>query len=128
MKRSLAVLATFGLLLAMPSIAHHSGSAFDRKLPVTVSGTVTRLEWTSPHTRLYVEATDDGGAPIIWDFEMPSPVTLMRRGWTRNALRSGDAVTVTGIRARDYPQIAIATGVTDASGTRLFSGTADSGE
>ena len=111
-------------LLAAPLCAHHSGAAFDRNLPVEVEGTVARVEWTSPHARLYVDARDAAGTAVTWDFELPSPVTLMRRGWSSKALAVGDAVTVTGIRAREFPHIAIATGVIDASGRRLFSGTA----
>jgi len=110
------------LLLAWPAGAHHSGAAFDQSLRVTVSGTVAQLEWTSPHARLHVTAKDDDGAIVTWDFELPSPVTLTRRGWSRTALPLGAAVTVTGARARDFPHIAIATGVIDASGRRLFSG------
>jgi hypothetical protein len=112
------------LLLALPAVAHHSGAAFDRTLPVTVDGTVALVEWTSPHARLHVMAKDDTGASVTWDFELPSPVTLTRRGWSRTALALGDPVTVTGIRARDFPHIAIATGVVDAKGRRLFSGSA----
>jgi hypothetical protein len=63
---------------------------------------------------------------VTWDFELPSPVTLMRRGWPRTALAVGDKVTVTGAPAREHERIAIATGVVDASGRRLFSGAAPS--
>jgi Family of unknown function (DUF6152) len=113
-----------GCLLAVPALAHHSAAAFDANLPVTVTGTVAKIEWTSPHARIYVSVTDAGGEPVTWDFELPSPVTLMRRGWSRSSLELGAVVTVTGIRAREYPHIAIARGVLDADGKRLFSGTA----
>ena len=83
-----------------------------------------RVEWTSPHARVYVVAKDDKGTEVTGNFELPSPVTLMRRGWSRTALAHGDRVTVTGIRARDFPHIAIASGVVDANGKRLFSGAA----
>jgi hypothetical protein len=126
MKRHCAILAV-SLLLAVPAAGHHSGAAFDRNLPVAVSGTVAQVDWLSPHARLQVAAKDEAGANITWDFELPSPVTLMRRGWARTALKIGDPVTVTGIRARDFPHIAIATGVTDAKGRRLFSGPAAAG-
>lgn len=122
MRHTWAFAAT-AALLAIPAAAHHSGAAFDRKSPVQVEGTVARLEWTSPHARLYVESKAEGGASVTWDFELPSPVTLIRRGWSSKALALGDPVTVTGIRARDFPHIAVATGVIDSSGRRLFSGT-----
>jgi uncharacterized protein DUF6152 len=127
MKR-FAIIAVGSLLLARPALAHHSAAAFDPSLPVTVTGTVAKVEWTSPHARIYVTATDAEGAAQTWDFELPSPVTLMRRGWSRNSLAVGAAVTVTGIRAREHPNIAIAKGVLDAGGKRLFSGVADAAE
>jgi Family of unknown function (DUF6152) len=126
MKRQCAITAV-SVLLAFPAAAHHSGAAFDRNLPVEVSGTVAQVDWLSPHARLHVAVKDEAGASIAWDFELPSPVTLMRRGWARTALKIGDPVTVTGIRARDFPHIAIATGVTDANGRRLFSAPAAAG-
>ncbi len=112
------------LVLSATALAHHSGAAFDRAQRVEVQGLVERVEWSSPHARLYVTAKGEDGATVTWDFELPSPVTLMRRGWSRTALPVGAAVTVTGNPARDFPHIAIATGVLDASGKRLFSGTA----
>jgi uncharacterized protein DUF6152 len=127
MKRIFGVVI-LGVSIAATASAHHSGAAFDPNLKVEVKGKVSKIEWTSPHARLYVAAKDDKGADVEWDFEMPSPVTLMRRGWSRTALEIGDAVTVTGRRARDYPHIAIATGVIDADGKRLFSGSASSTE
>jgi hypothetical protein len=112
--------------IALPANAHHSGAAFDRTRSVSVSGTVAAVEWTSPHARLLVKAKEAGGEEVTWDFELPSPVTLTRRGWSRTTLNVGDSVTVTGAPAREFPHIAIATGVTDAKGRRLFSGSASS--
>lgn len=128
MTKSTAAAAAATLLLSATALAHHSGAAFDRNLLVEVQGTVERVEWTSPHARLYVVADDDSGTSVTWDFELPSPVTLMRRGWSRSALPLGAPVTVTGYRARDFPHIAVATGVVDTTGRRLFSGTAESAE
>jgi Family of unknown function (DUF6152) len=121
-------IAVLGALLVARAGAHHSGAAFDPSLPVEVSGTVDKLEWTSPHARLHVVSADGDAKGVTWDFELPSPVTLMRRGWTRNALKAGDRVTVTGIRAREFPHIAIARSVADSSGKRLFAGAAGSTE
>jgi len=122
-----AFVAVLCVLFAATALAHHSGAAFDRARRVEVKGSVERIEWTSPHARLYVVAEDEAGASVTWDFELPSPVTLMRRGWSRSALPVGAVVTVTGNPAHDFPHIAIATGVIDANGQRLFSGTAGGG-
>jgi hypothetical protein len=121
MKLSLPVAFLFALSAAT-ALGHHSGAAFDREKRVEVKGTIERIEWTSPHARLYVAAPDEKGERVTWDFELPSPVTLMRRGWSRTALPLGAEVTVTGNPAREFPHIAIATGVIDASGRRVFSG------
>jgi hypothetical protein len=121
---SIALLASF----AVQADAHHSGAAFDRTRSVSVTGTVAAVEWTSPHARLLVKVKEAGGEEVTWDFELPSPVTLTRRGWSRTAINVGDSVAVTGSPAREFPHIAIATGVTDPKGRRLFSGSAASTE
>jgi hypothetical protein len=119
------IAAGIGLSLAFSAIAHHSQSEFDQDMPVMVEGTVSKVEWKSPHARLYVEAVEAGGETVNWNFELPSPNTLMRRGWRRNALKPGDRVTVTGIRARNFSHIGIARTVTDEDGKAMFSGSTD---
>ena len=128
MRRRLFSLAALGagLCAGQVALAHHSAAAFDPDMPVEVTGTVSKVEWLSPHARIYVDTADDTGATVTWDFELPSPNTLMRRGWSRNALQIGDMVSVRGIRARNGAPIAIAQGVTDASGKRLFATSAAS--
>jgi hypothetical protein len=122
--RSVRVLihAAVGIGLATAALAHHSQSEFDFKLKVEVEGTVTRVDWRSPHARLYVDAVGEDGMTVNWDFELPSPTTMMRRGWKRDSLKPGDHVTVTGSRARNYPNIAYATTIKDASGKAMFTG------
>jgi hypothetical protein len=91
-----------------------------------VTGAVARVDWQSPHARLYVDAKDASGAAVHWNFELPSPNTLMRRGWSRDSLKPGDQVSVTAHPARDYPNIAVAINVLDASGKQLYAGSAAS--
>jgi hypothetical protein len=114
------------LALALPALAHHSGAAYDRDKSVTVNGTVNAVEWTSPHAWIKVDAKNEAGAAVTWEFELPSPVTLTRRGWTKSALAPGDKIVVTGAPAREHANIAIATSVTDKNGKRLFGGAAES--
>src|SRR5215475_8403740 len=94
--------AVFGLTMTpVPALAHHSFAAeFDRSKPVTMTGTVTKVEWANPHARFYIDVKDENGKVNNWDFELASPNGLMRRGWTRNSLRVGDVVTVTGWAAK----------------------------
>jgi hypothetical protein len=122
------LLLPLSLAFALPVGAHHSGAAYDRDKTVTVIGTVNSVEWTSPHAWIKVDAKNETGATVTWDFELPSPVTLTRRGWSKTALVPGDKVTVTGAPAREHPNIAIATGVTDKNGKRLFAAAANSTE
>jgi hypothetical protein len=77
------MLAGVSLAAARVAFAHHSQSEFDLRAKVEVEGTVTKLEWKSPHGRLYVDVKNDKGETVSWNFELPSPNTLMRRGWTR---------------------------------------------
>ena len=113
-----------GLCLVMvPAIqGHHSQSEYDLRAKVEVEGTVTKLEWKSPHAWFYVDVINDKGQTTNWSFELPSPVTLMRRGWTRDSLKPGDRIKVVGAPARNYPAIAIANSVKDGSGKPLFTG------
>jgi len=114
--------AVGGMVLASVAMAHHSQSEFDFKLKVQIEGKVTKVDWRSPHARLYVDAVGEDGKTVNWDFELPSPTTMMRRGWKRDSLKPGDHVTVTGSRARNFPTIAYATTIKDASGKPMFTG------
>ena len=103
--------------------AHHSFAAeFDADKPVTLTGTVTKVEWTNPHVWIYLNVKDaKTGQVANWGFEMGSPNGLMRNGWTRNTLKIGDTVTVEGSLARDGSPYGNARAVVlAATGKRLF--------
>ncbi len=126
MKNRLLHLATaVGLCLTLvpTASAHHSQSEYDLRAKVEVEGAVTKVEWRSPHVWVYVDVTNTKGEKVNWSFELPSPVTLMRRGWTRDSLKVGDRVTVTGAPAKNFPAIAIANFIRDDKGKPLFTGT-----
>ncbi len=119
----LGVAAAAAVSLSGAAWAHHSFAAeFDRNLPVTVTGTVTKVEWANPHARFYVDAKDESGKTVNWDFELASPNGLMRRGWNRNSMKLGDVVTVTGHRAKNNPLVGNASSVVMANGKKLFAG------
>ena len=119
----LAVLVGVCLGTVPAALAHHSQSEFDLRSEVAVEGTVTKLEWKSPHARLYVDVKDENGEVLNWNLELPSPNTLMRRGWKRDSLKAGDYVKVTAAPARNFPAIAIATSIKDGDDKALFTGT-----
>jgi hypothetical protein len=119
----LAIAAAGALCMTGSAAAHHSFAAeFDRDMPITVTGTVTKVEWANPHARFYIDAKDDAGQTVNWDFELASPNGLMRRGWNRNSMKLGDVVTVTGHRAKNNPLVGNASSVTLADGKKLFAG------
>jgi Family of unknown function (DUF6152) len=118
-----ALFVVLCLALATAGWAHHSQSEYDLRAKVEVEGAVTKLEWRSPHAWVYVEVINDKGEKVNWSFELPSPVTLMRRGWTRDSLKPGDRVKVSGAPAKNFPDIAIANSIKDANGKPVFTGT-----
>ncbi len=123
--RSMLVLAAGFVLIgaSVPLAAHHSFAAeYDQNKPVTVTGEVIRLEWTNPHARVVVDAKDEKGKIVHWDFELGPPTVLMRRGWSRNSLKPGDKVTVAGFLSKEEPHIANARSVTLADGRQVFAG------
>src|SRR5262245_11436172 len=126
----IVLVAILGVALAAVEVlAHHSFAAeFDRNKPVTVTGTVTRVEWANPHARFYIDVKDDAGKVNNWDFELASPNGLMRRGWTRNSLKIGDLVTVSGWAAKNSPYVGNTNTVTLSDGRKVFAGSSAESE
>ena len=117
-----AVLLLAGVC-ALPLAAHHSFAAeYDAKQPIKVSGVVTKMEWTNPHARFYVDTTDAAGKTVNWNFELASPNVLTRSGWKRTSLNVGDKITVEGSRAKDGSMMGNARSVVFADGKRVFAG------
>jgi DNA/RNA endonuclease YhcR with UshA esterase domain len=132
MRAKLAILiACAGMLAtALPVFAHHSFAAeYDASKPVELHGTVTKMEWTNPHARIYLAVKDANGTVTEWNLELASPNVLSRNGWTRHSLKEGDVVTVSGARAKDGNTMANARTVVLADGKKVFAGSAtDSGQ
>lgn len=128
MKMKLGVLSilVLGVLAAVPALAHHSFAAeFDSNKAVKLVGTVTRVDWINPHARIYIDVKNADGAVEHWECELGSPNTLMHKGWTRNSLKPGEQVTISGWLAKDGDKAANAREVTLADGRRIFAGSSN---
>jgi hypothetical protein len=117
------VLAMVLFLTSVGVKAHHSFAAqYDADKPVTLVGTVTKVEWTNPHARFYVDVKDDKGVVTNWNLELASPNVLRRNGWSRTSLNVGDEVSVEGSLAKNGTKMANARVVKLADGRRVFAG------
>ena len=98
------ILSAAGLLLTGgAAVAHHSFAAeFDAGKPITLTGIVTKIEWTNPHVWFYINVKDSGTGQVTnWGAEMGAAHQLQRRGWRRDTLKIGEEVTVEGSLARN---------------------------
>src|SRR5215468_3749652 len=117
----------FGVILCAVSsitvLAHHSFAAqYDRNKTKTLTGPVTRIDWINPHARFFMDVKDESGKVVNWEVELAPPAMLVRRGWTRNAVKIGEAVTVNGSAAKDGSNLVNATTVTLGDGKKVFAG------
>jgi hypothetical protein len=105
-----AGLAGLGVLFAVgPAFAHHPfNSEFDAQAPLTLSGTVTRVDWTDPHVYVHIDAKDQNGQTRNWSLELASPAMLAGKGWTKDSLKQGEAITMKGYRAKSEPFVVAA--------------------
>jgi hypothetical protein len=120
--RATTVLIVSGLLgLVELAAAHHTFIAqYDPDRPVVMTGVVTRVEWTNPHARFYIDVANDNGDVTNWNLELASPNVLRRYGWTGRSLQPGDQVTVDGTLARDGSNMANALSITLPDGRKIF--------
>lgn len=106
--------------------AHHSfGVAFDANKPVTLTGVISRIDWTNPHTHLFLDVKDASGKVVTWTLEGYPPNVLERTGWKKDVtVKVGDTLTIYGWRARDGSPYAHLREATLGNGKKLFFGPA----
>ena len=109
--------------LAVRASAHHSFAAeYDAKKPVTLKGTVTKVEWVNPHGWIYVDVKQANGKVANWAVEAGSPAVLARRGLKKTFLSIGAEVVITGYQARDGSNTANGASVKFPDGRDIFFG------
>ena len=121
------------LLLALPLAAHHSfGAEYDADKPLTLTGVITKVEWTNPHTHFFIDVTDAGGKTANWKIEGYPPTVLYRTGYKRETtMKIGEKITVFAWHARDGSNWAHGRQITFSDGKKMYwgppAGTGDGG-
>jgi len=131
MNKTFAAIAA-GAAVALGSVtsvsAHHSFAAeFDANAPVTLHGTITKMEWINPHSWLHIDVKNADGTVTEWMVEGGTPNTLFRRGFTRDAVKAGMEITVEGYRAKGGANRANGRDLILKDGRRLFMGSSGTG-
>ncbi len=113
---------------AATASAHHSFAAeFDANAPVTLHGTITKMEWINPHSWIHMDVKNPDGTVTEWMIEGGTPNTLFRRGFTREAVKTGMEITVEGYRAKGGANRANGRDLILKDGRRLFMGSSGTG-
>ena len=124
MKLTLALTLLF--VATLPTYAHHAFAAeFDSKKPVKLRGTVTKMEWINPHAWIYIDVKQPDNTTVEWMIEAGSPNTLLRRGFTKDALKAGTEILVDGYQSKDGTLRANGRDVTLPNGQTLFLGSSN---
>ena len=130
MRTKLSVLLVgFGLLLAaVPAMAHHSFAAeYDDKKPITLKGTLTKMEWVNPHGWIYVDVKGADGKVVNWAIEAGAPNALLRRGLRKTDFPAGIEIIIDGFLAKDGSHTANGRSVKMLDGRNFFMGSSGTG-
>ena len=122
------VTAVWLSLAALPASAHHAFSAeFDAKRPVTLRGTVVKVEWINPHSWFHVDVKTPDGRVQRWMVEGGNPNNLFRRGWSKDVISPGMEIVIDGYQAKDASRRANGRDLTFPDGRKLFMGSSGTG-
>ena len=122
------VTAVWLSLAALPASAHHAFSAeFDARRPVTLRGTVVKVEWINPHSWFHVDVKTPDGRVQRWMVEAGNPNNLFRRGWSKDVISPGMEIVIDGYQAKDASRRANGRDLTFPDGRKLFMGSSGTG-
>jgi hypothetical protein len=117
------VLAIALIALGASVSAHHSFAAeYNASAPLTLTGVVSKVDWTNPHTYVYIDVKDASGKVVNWAFEGYPPNTLKRTGFSRDTVKIGMTITITGWHARNNVPRAAGREITLPDGAKIFLG------
>ena len=100
------------LILSGPVAAHHGVAGYDMTKTITVHGIVSKFDWSNPHVVVYVDAKNDSGEMQHWTIEFASPVHMVRAGWSKNAMKAGDEITIDTHPSRNGAPVGISSTIT----------------
>jgi hypothetical protein len=113
-RTSILLLAAFALWRGTPAWARHSFAAeYDANKPITLKGTVVKMDWVNPHSWLHIAVKDKDGKTVEWNCETAPPNILYRGGWRKTSLKEGDEVTVEGFQGYELMEFACVEGEQD---------------
>jgi hypothetical protein len=103
---------TISGLFSGAAMAHHGVAGYDMTKTVTLHGTVTKFDWSNPHVVTYVDAKNDSGEMQHWTIEFAAPIHMVRAGWSKNAMKAGDDITIDTHPSRNGAPVGISSTIT----------------